>query len=96
MTILSSSDFIKQLKIQLGSSSSKLDGPQLDSAVVTTLRELGWAVPITDGTKEYWLIERAKRHSLFILMIEAAHKFRYKELHLQNRFDHYKKFDSLL
>lgn len=89
MTITKAS-FSVQLKQQLGTISDKLTLPQIDASVSTALRELGWTLPVTHNTKEYWLIERAKRHCLFILMIESAHKIRYKELHLQNRFNQYK------
>ena len=55
-----------------------------------------WALPIAHPLKVHWVIERSVRHSVFILMLEAARKFRYKQIHLQNRFEHYNKILTLM
>jgi hypothetical protein len=35
--------------------------------------------------------ERAKRHIFFYLLSESAHKFKYEQINLQHRFEHYRK-----
>ena len=67
-----------------------------EDAAKSSLKELGWVTPVTHPLKEYWVVERATRHAIFILMIEAARKFRYKQIHLQNRFEHYNRILALL
>jgi hypothetical protein len=49
-----------------------------------------WALPVTTDFRIFWVKERAKRHLFFYLMTESAHKFKYKQINLQQRFEHYK------
>jgi len=87
---------VDSLKTKFGVTSDSLTDEAYEDAANSALRELGWAVPIAHPLKEYWVAERGTRHAIFILMIEAARKFRYKQIHLQNRFEHYNKILSLL
>lgn len=84
------------LKPKFGVTADSLSDEAYTDAINSALRELGWSVPIDHPLKEYWALERSVRHSIFILMIEAARKFRYKQIHLQNRFEHYSAILSLL
>lgn len=52
-------------------------------------RETGWAFPVSGDTKIYWQKERAKRHLHFYLASESSHKFKYKQISLQHRFEHH-------
>jgi len=61
-----------------------------NNAIDDALRETEWSLPVTVNFKEYWLKQRSKRHLFFYLYSENAHKFKYKQLNLQHRFDHYK------
>lgn len=84
------------LKPKFGVTVDSLSDEAYTDAINSALRELGWSVPIDHPLKEYWVLERSVRHSIFILMIEAARKFRYKQIHLQNRFEHYSSILALL
>jgi len=59
------------------------------NAIDAAERDTGWSMPQTSDFKVKWLVERSKRHLFFFLMSESASKFRYKDIHLQHRFDHY-------
>jgi len=59
-------------------------------AVQDAVHETGWSFPIKDNDKCYWIKERAKRHMMSYLMLEAASKFNIKGINLAQRFDHYK------
>ena len=60
-----------------------------EQAAQQALDELGWGLPVTESRQGYWTIERTKRHILYILLIQHAERFRYKQIHLQQRFDNY-------
>ena len=89
-------DVVEALKPKFGVTADSLSDDAYLDAATSALKELGWSVPIDQPLKEYWILERGVRHSIFILMIEAARKFRYKQIHLQNRFEHYSKILELL
>ena len=74
---------------KFGKNSSNLSEDLQVAACNTAISELGWAFPLAHHLKEFWAVNRAVRHGLAILQIESAHKFRYKEIFLQNRFSHY-------
>ena len=74
---------------KFGKNSSNLSEDLQIAACNTAMSELGWAFPLAHHLKEFWAVNRAVRHGLAILQIESAHKFRYKEIFLQNRFSHY-------
>ncbi len=54
-----------------------------------TLRELNWTLPFTNNFKEFWIIERSKRHLFWLLMTGQTHKFKVKQIHLDQRFKNY-------
>ena len=90
MPISSKDDFIEGIGLRMGGNSVTLTSDGFDVAADTALNELGWSVPIDHPLKVFWAYQRGVRHSVYILMVESAHKFRYKEIFLQNRFSHYK------
>ena len=90
MPISSKDDFIEGIGLRMGGNSANLTPDGFDVAADTALNELGWSVPIDHPLKVFWAYQRGVRHSVYILMVESAHKFRYKEIFLQNRFSHYK------
>jgi len=79
------------LQQELKSLTSKLEGDDYDNAVVAAERDTGWSLPQSTNFKIKWILERSKRHIFFYLLSESAAKFRYKNIHLQHRFDHYSK-----
>ncbi len=90
MPINSTDDFIEGIKLRMGGNAVNLTEDGLGVAAETALNELGWSIPVDHPLKIFWAYQRGVRHSVFILMVESAHKFRYKEIFLQNRFAHYK------
>jgi len=89
MAIQDLDDFTDQVSVELGSLASSVGVDAFDSASEKTYNEVQWSYPITDPFKSFWFLERGKRHLLQIFLIEAAHKFRYKQISLNQRFDHY-------
>lgn len=70
---------------------SYLEEDDFTNAVDEAERETGWSLPQSLALKIKWLKERAKRHLFFMLWSESAHKFKYKQYNLQNRFSQYEK-----
>lgn len=89
MPVQDLTDFTDQVSIELGSLASKVAVDAFESASDKVIDEVQWAYPITDPFKSYWFLERGKRHLIQIFLIESAHKFKYKQIHLNQRFDHY-------
>lgn len=87
----SSSDIIELVTTQMSTTASILSNDGMEAAVDTALQELGWVYPITDPSKCLWTVKRAIRHCCFILWVASAQKFKYKQVNLQQRFDHYEK-----
>lgn len=73
----------------IGALTSEVNEDDRLTAIAHALAELHWAFPLTDTSKCYWLVERSKRQIYAILLAESAHKFRYKDIHQQHRFDNY-------
>lgn len=90
---LSRAGAILQVRTQMKTVSDNLSEDELDLAVDRASSELGWSYPISGNEKEYWVVERAKRHALYMLLFEAADDFQYKKIHLEHRF---KNFHMLL
>lgn len=60
----------------------------LEACANYTMSELQWSFPLSDTRKEYWAIERCKRHLLVAMQTITAMKFQYKMIHLEHRFKH--------
>jgi hypothetical protein len=52
-------------------------------------RETGWGFPLSADFRIQWAKQRTKRHLFFMLLSESAHKFKYEQINLQHRFEHY-------
>lgn len=89
MAVQNLDDFTDQISIEMGSLASKVAADAFERCSDKTLGELQWSYPVTDSFKSFWIIERGKRHLIQIFLIESAHKFKYKQIHLNQRFDHY-------
>ena len=70
--------------------SSYLVSDDYSNACDDAERDTGWSLPITDSFKILWFKERVKRYLFFYLYTESAHKFKYKQINLQQRFEHYR------
>ena len=91
MSITTMSEFKKQITIALSDLSSYLDSPQIEFAANQALDELEWSFPIEAGAKRFWAVQRAKRHAMDLLKTSAAYKFKYKQINLNQRFEHLSK-----
>jgi len=87
---LTTDQAIITLKQEFKSLASKLNAQDFKNAVDTTERETGWSLPVDNNDKENWFVRRAKRHLFYYLMTEAAHKFKFEGINLQQRFEHYR------
>lgn len=79
------------VKLQLSSSSTLITADGWEQVAEMTMGELGWDYPVSNPTQMFWAVTRGVRHACFILMIAAAHKFKYKQANINQRFDHYNK-----
>ncbi len=82
-------EHVEYIELSLGTSMRLLSTEAKEFAAQQALDELGYSYPITKSVKQIWAIERGKRHALDILRIESAHRFKYKQLSLNHRFNHY-------
>lgn len=85
----SADDIIDLCKIQLSTSAELVTDDGYESAVATAVSELGFSLPSSDDSKTMWLTKRSLRHCIFILWVASAQKFKYKQVNLQQRFEHY-------
>lgn len=86
---LTRDQLLSALQQQLKGIYSEFTSDELTEAVDDLLRETGWSFPFTTQFKEFWGVKRAKRNCLSLLLNESAHKFKYKQINLQHRWEHY-------
>lgn len=79
------------LVLKVRSLDNELDSEDYTQAVDDAEEELGWDLPQTDSKRLVWLKKRSMRHLFFSLMTESAHKFKFEQVNLNQRFDHYSK-----
>lgn len=91
MAFTNKEDAIVALQIHMTAAATILSNDGIEAAVDDAMTELGWSFPVTDARKCSWIIKRAARHASFILWLAAAQKFKYKQVNLQQRFEHYDK-----
>ena len=89
MAIVDVDDLLEQTEPLMGTAWGLVTAAGREQAAAIALAELGWSVPVSEARQGYWSIERTKRHILYILLIQHAERFRYKQIHLQQRFDNY-------
>jgi hypothetical protein len=82
-------DIIDLVKVQLSSSAEIVSSDGYELAAAQASSELGWNFPVTDPTRIMWLVKRTTRHACNILKIASAQKFKYKQVSLNQRFEHY-------
>lgn len=68
-----------------------LDTADYRNACQDASRETGFSFALSSDFQIHWVKERAKRHIFFYLLSESAHKFKYEQINLQHRFEHYRK-----
>ncbi len=93
--IIDLDDFMERIYKQLGQSASLLVGEYDDedsdygTAANTALNEMGLSLPLDNSKLEFWLLSRGKRHAIDIIRLSSARKFKYKQIHLDQRFHHF-------
>lgn len=103
MALSNITELIEEISSSLGTSAillsdegSPAESTRLNFAANTAVRELRMTLPVSDNKKIYWLVERGKRHALDFLRIASAHKFKYKQISLNHRFEHYNKLIEMM
>lgn len=89
MAFTTEAELIQFVKDTMGASFEKVSDDGFTRAVTQASQELHWTLPLDNPQKEFWMVERTKRFVIYILLIESAHKFQYKKISLQQRFQHY-------
>lgn len=70
--------------------SSYLASDDYSNACDDAERETGWSFPVTGDFKILWQKKRVVRNLFFYLFTESTYKFKYKQINLNQRFDHLK------
>lgn len=97
MQINSADDLTDYIKIQLSNLATLIADPDGYELVCDqAIQELGWSYPVTNPTKLLWIVKRATRHALYVLLIASANKFKYKLVNLQHRFEHFQKMIEMM
>ena len=89
MSIDTRETLVQNTKDIMGGSFDKVSDAGYTQASFQTELELSLTYPVTDTIMSYWAVERLRRHVIYVLMVEAAHKFQYKQIHLEHRYKHY-------
>ncbi len=89
-------DLVTLLKLEVKSLSSKLVDNDFNNSINDAIRETGFSLPTDDAFQILWLKNRSKRYLFFYLLSESAHKFKYEQINLNQRFDHYMSLIKLM
>ena len=84
-------DLTDVIKIQLSSLSTLLTADGYSLVCDQVVQELDWSFPMTSPAKVLWAVKRGTRHAIELLRIASANKFRYKQVSLNQRFEHFQK-----
>lgn len=82
-------ELLSALRLHLKGLAELFDDPMLSEALSSAIKELGWTVPTTSSFQQYWLLERAKRACVSMMCLDTAYAFKFKQINLQHRFDHF-------
>lgn len=96
MDLTTADDVADIVKIQLSSLAALITDDGYVLVCDQAAQELGWSYPITVPAQAFWMVKRATRHALNILRLASAHKFKFKTVNLQHRFDHYYKLIEIM
>uniref|UniRef100_A0A6M3J8E4 Uncharacterized protein n=1 Tax=viral metagenome TaxID=1070528 RepID=A0A6M3J8E4_9ZZZZ len=83
-------EMITQLQQEVKGLTAYLGSEDYTNACDDAAKETGWSFPVSNSTAIYWQKQRSLRHLLSYLLYESAHRFKYKMINLQHRFEHYK------
>ena len=94
MSISNVAELLAKVQPLMGTSWGLVTIEGRSQAAEQALSELGWGLPTTSAKQGYWTIERTRRHMLYIMLVEQAMRFQYKQIRLQHRFDNHFKMIS--
>jgi hypothetical protein len=81
---------IQKVKTQIGNIRDKVESQSVSESCDLALLETGWTFPMSNTFMEYWIIARTKRHLFYQILTVSAYKFKFKQINLQNRFEHFR------
>ena len=84
-----------QVALLIGTVWGNLEPTEQAQLIQQALDELSFALPETHQKRCYWILERTKRHCLYYMVVSSAERFRYKQIHLHQKFDNYFRLISL-
>lgn len=84
------------LRTEVKGLSTYLENDDYLNACNDASRETGWSFPVSTDFKILWQKQRAKRYLFFYLFSESSYKFKYKQINLQQRFDHLERLIKML
>ncbi|MHC5214037.1 MAG: hypothetical protein ACYSOO_05560 [Planctomycetota bacterium] len=84
-------ELILKLEKEVKGLHSYLVKEDYENAADDAINEFESSWPVSGQLLTFWVKRRAKRHLFFYLMTESAHKFKFEQINLQHRFDHYSK-----
>lgn len=84
-------ELILKLEKEFKGSHKYLIKEDYENASTDAINEFGTTYPVSGQLLELWVKKRAKRHLFYYLLTESAHKFKFEQINLQHRFDHYSK-----
>lgn len=82
-------ELLALLRIHLKGLSEHFDDTALEEGLSSAIRELGWKLPVTKDFRVYWILERAKRACVSAMCLDTAYAFKFKQINLQHRFEHF-------
>lgn len=88
---LTKQELILKLQAEVKGLHSYLIKEDFENAADDAINEFEASWPVSGQLIEYWVKKRAKRHLFYYLLTESAHKFKFEQINLQHRFDHYSK-----
>lgn len=83
------SELQEAVEKELKSLACKFEAGHYEQAIDDALRETGAVFPITNATLILWTKRRTKRHLFYMMLTESAYKFKFEQINLQMRFDHF-------
>lgn len=83
-------ELITVVESEIKDLASDLEISDSELAVNKALMETSYTLPNTDNAQSYWLIERTKRHLIFMLATGSARKFQVKQIKLSEKFKNLK------
>jgi hypothetical protein len=86
---MTESEIIIVIKREIKGLQDSLVDNDYSDAVDNSERDTGFALPVTSDFQVKWLKERIKRHLFFALWTESATSFKFKQINLQQKFEHF-------